>query len=152
MYNAQPNSMRTALRTLTLLATLTTVACSSVPQGHGVYMVTVADVTTGQPMEGIDIAASGAGTRTRGGKPALATTDEDGIAVLSFGDWGSIDLLVEAGDGKERWIITQDRIAVNGGKSSVEPLRLIVGAGPLGGSTIYNLSITRVEKGPKLDN
>ena len=49
-------------------------------------------------------------------------------------------------------MVTQDRVAVNGGKSSSNPLRLIVGAGRGGGNALYTLSITRVEKGGKVDN
>jgi len=127
-------------------------ACSSVPKGAGVYLVTIVDARTGNPVEGVALEAAGAGTKARGVKPATATTDEDGEATLAFGNWGSVDLVLEAGEAKERWHVVQDRIAVNGGKSSQEPLRMIVGAGPQGGSSIYRVSITRVERGPKLDN
>ena len=127
-------------------------ACSSVPKGAGVYLVTIVDARTGNPVEGVALEAAGAGTKARGVKPATATTDEDGEATLAFGNWGSVDLVLEAGEAQERWHVVQDRIAVNGGKSSQEPLRMIVGAGPQGGSSIYRLSITRVERGPKLDN
>ena len=105
-----------------------------------------------EPVEGLALTASGAGARARGGTPVAATTDEDGIAVLRFGDWGAVDLALARGDVTERWLVTQDRVAVNGGKSTVNPLRLIVGAGRSGGMPMYNLAITRVEKGGKIDN
>jgi hypothetical protein len=88
----------------------------------------------------------------RSDKPSMATTDEDGNATLLFGNWGSVDLQLYAGSATERWMVSQERIAVNGGRSSVNPLRLIVGAGRNGGNAMYNLSITRVEKGGKVDN
>ena len=69
-----------------------------------------------------------------------------------FGNWGSVDLQLYAGSATERWIVAQDRVAVNGGKSSTNPLRLIVGAGRNGGNALYSLAITRVEKGSKIDN
>jgi hypothetical protein len=126
--------------------------CSSVPKGSGVYLVTVLDARTGNPVDGVSLEAAGAGTKSRGVKPATATTDEDGEATLYFGNWGSVDLLLEAGETTERWHVVQDRIAVNGGKSTEEPLRMIVGAGPQGGTSIYRLSITRVARGPRIDN
>jgi hypothetical protein len=133
--------LATALVAPVLAPVLVLGACSSVPKGAGVYLVTIVDARTGNPVEGVALEAAGAGT-----------TDEDGEATLAFGNWGSVDLVLEAGEAQERWHVVQDRIAVNGGKSSQDPLRMIVGAGPQGGSSIYRLSITRVERGPKLDN
>ncbi|MCE2884066.1 MAG: Ig-like domain-containing protein [Planctomycetaceae bacterium] len=144
--------LATALVAPVLAPVLVLGACSSVPKGAGVYLVTIVDARTGNPVEGVALEAAGAGTKARGVKPATATTDEDGEATLAFGNWGSVDLVLEAGEAQERWHVVQDRIAVNGGKSSQDPLRMIVGAGPQGGSSIYRLSITRVERGPKLDN
>jgi hypothetical protein len=88
----------------------------------------------------------------RGDQPSKATTDEDGNATILFGNWGAVDLQLYAGNATERWMVTQDRVAVNGGKASTNPLRLIVGAGRGGGNALYSLSITRVEKGGKVDN
>ena len=127
------------------------VGCSSVPRGAGSYMVTVVDAGTGRPVEGLALTASGAGARARGGTPVAATTDEDGIAVLRFGDWGAVDLALARGDVTERWLVTQDRVAVNGGKASIEPLRLIVGSRMNGGASAFDVTITRVERGGKID-
>ena len=145
------------------LAAAALAACSSTPSsvpsggpvaptGAGNYMLTVRDAANDRPVEGVSVEASGAGTRQRGTKPAVAVTDEDGVAVLRFGDWGAIDLRVEQGEVRERWMITQDRVAVNGGKSSREPLRLMVGSRSNGGASAYELSITRIERGGKVDN
>ena len=127
-------------------------ACASVPTGSGAYMVTVIDANSRKPVEGVTLLASGAGTAARGAKPFTAMTDEDGIAVLGFGNWGTVDLVVAANESTERWIVIQNRIAVNGGLSKVEPLRLIVGSAGQGGQSQYELSITRVAKGGKIDN
>jgi hypothetical protein len=134
-------------------------SCQSVPRGAGVYLVTVSDAKSGKPVEGIALRASGAGLHARGGKPSTATTDEDGEATLAFGPWGSVDLLLEAdaadgasGASEERWLVMQDRVAVNGGKTTKEPLRMIVGSGVDGGVSRYKVSITRIERGPKIDN
>ncbi len=135
-----------------LTASLALGACSSVPTGAGVYLVTVVDAKSGKPVEGVELQASGAGIRARGGKPAQGTTDEDGETTLAFGNWGAVDLVLEASGAQERWLIAQERVAVNGGKSSQSPLRMIVGSGQDGGVSRYTLSITRVERGPKLDN
>lgn len=131
-------------------------ACSSSPKpvaptGAGNYMLTVRDAATDRPVEGVTVQASGAGARQRGTKPAEAVTDEDGVAVLRFGDWGAIDLRVEQGEIRERWMITQDRVAVNGGKTSREPLRLMVGSRSNGGASAYELAVTRIERGGKID-
>lgn len=115
-------------------------------------MVTVIDANSRKPVEGVTLLASGAGTAARGAKPFTAMTDEDGIAVLGFGNWGTVDLVVAANESTERWIVIQNRIAVNGGLSKVEPLRLIVGSAGQGGQSQYELSITRVAKGGKIDN
>jgi hypothetical protein len=66
--------------------------------------------------------------------------------------WGAVDLMLNASGSEERWLVTQDRVSVNGGKSSKSPLRMIVGSGTDGGVSRYAVSITRVERGPKLDN
>lgn len=135
-----------------LTASLALGACSSVPTGAGVYLVTIVDAKSGKPVEGVELQASGAGIRARGGKPAQGTTDEDGETTLAFGNWGAVDLVLEASGAQERWLIAQERVAVNGGKSSQSPLRMIVGSGQDGGVSRYTLSITRVERGPKIDN
>jgi hypothetical protein len=127
-------------------------ACSSVPKGEGTYLITVMNVETGKPAEGVEVIATGTGGRMRSDKPSMATTDDDGNATILFGNWGSVDLQLYAGNATERWMVAQDRVAVNGGKASTNPLRLIVGAGRNGGNPLYNLSITRVEKGGKVDN
>jgi hypothetical protein len=127
------------------------IGCSSVPRGAGNYMVTVVDAGTGRPVEGLALTAAGAGVRARGGTPVAATTDEDGVAVLRFGDWGAVDLALAQGDVTERWLVTQDRVAVNGGTSSIEPLRLIVGSRMQGGASAFEVTITRVERGGKID-
>lgn len=127
-------------------------ACSAVPRGSGSYMVTVLDASSGRPVEGIALVATGAGARMSGVKPATATTDEDGVAVLRFGDWGSVDLVLEQGASTERWMVTQDRIAVNGGTASREPMRLMVGSRSNGGASAYGVRITRIEKGGRVDN
>ncbi len=138
----------------TLMSTLvmTQVGCQTVPTGAGVYLVTIVDAKSGKPVEGVELQASGAGVRARGGKPAQGTTDEDGEATLAFGNWGAVDLMLNASGSEERWLVTQDRVSVNGGKSSKSPLRMIVGSGTDGGVSRYAVSITRVERGPKLDN
>jgi hypothetical protein len=123
-----------------------------VPKGEGTYLNSVQGVDSGKPVPGVEIIASGTGGRMRGDQPSKATTDEDGNATILFGNWGAVDLQLYAGNATERWMVTQDRVAVNGGKSSSNPLRLIVGAGRGGGNALYNLSITRVEKGGKVDN
>jgi hypothetical protein len=130
----------------------TQVGCQTVPTGAGVYLVTIVDAKSGKPVEGVELQASGAGIRARGGKPAQGTTDEDGEATLAFGNWGAVDLMLNASGSEERWLVTQDRVSVNGGKSSKSPLRMIVGSGTDGGVSRYAVSITRVERGPKLDN
>jgi hypothetical protein len=127
-------------------------ACTSVPKGEGTYLITVKHAESGKPIEGVEIIATGTGGRTRGGEPSKATTDDDGNATIQFGNWGAVDLQLYSNNVTERWMVTQDRVAVNGGKSSVNPLRLIVGAGRSGGVPMYNLAITRVEKGGKVDN
>jgi hypothetical protein len=126
--------------------------CSTVPKGEGTYLISVKSADSGKPVEGVEIIATGTGGRMRSDKPSMATTDDDGNATILFGNWGSVDLQLYAGSATERWIVAQDRVAVNGGKSSTNPLRLIVGAGRNGGNPLYNLSITRVEKGGKVDN
>ncbi len=148
-------SARLAFMTLAVSAGFA--SCHSVPTGAGVYLVTVTDLADGKPVDGLSLTATGAGTRAHGTPPSLATTDEDGQATLAFGGWGAVDLLVTnngtANNGiTERWLVNQGRIAVNGGVSRIDPMRLIVGAGPQGGSSIYRMSITRVEKGAKRDN
>lgn len=141
---------------LAAVASLGTAGCSTLPPkaptGAGVYHLTVADAATGRPVEGVAISAAGAGMRARGASPAGATTDEDGGATLAFGNWGTIDLVLSADGTEERWLVMQDRVAVNGGTSSREPLRMIVGSGRDGGSSRYALGITRVERGPRIDN
>jgi len=127
-------------------------ACTSVPKGEGTYLITVMNAETGKPAEGVEVIATGTGGRMRSDKPSMATTDDDGNATIQFGNWGAVDLQLYAGSATERWIVSQDRVAVNGGKSSINPLRLIVGAGRSGGVPMYNLAITRVEKGGKVDN
>ena len=132
-------------------------ACSSSPKpfaptGAGSYMLTVRDAATDRPVEGVTVRATGAGTQQRGTKPADAVTDEDGVAVLRFGDWGAIDLRIEQGEVTERWMVTQGRVAVNGGKAARTPLRLMVGSRSNGGASAYELSITRIERGGKVDN
>ena len=135
-----------------LLASSLLAACSSVPKGEGTYLIHVTAADGGKPVSGVEIIATGTGGRMRSGMPEKATTDEDGNASLMFGNWGSVDLQLYAGNATERWLVAQDRVAVNGGKSSVNPFRLILGAGRSGGNALYNLSITRVEKGGKIDN
>lgn len=126
--------------------------CAAVPKGEGTYLISVKNADTGKPVEGVEIIATGTGGRTRGGEPSKATTDDDGNATIQFGNWGAVDLQLYSNNVTERWMVTQDRVAVNGGKASTNPLRLIVGAGRNGGNALYNLSITRVEKGGKVDN
>ena len=125
---------------------------SGVPRGAGSYMLTVCDASTGRPVEGVEVRATGAGMASRGAKPVEARTDEDGVAVLPFGNWGAIDLQVAHADANERWMITQDRVAVNGGKASRDPLRLMVGSRMNGGASAYAMSVTRIERGGKMDN
>lgn len=138
---------------LATIALLPIAGCRSVPTGAGAYMVTVSEVESGKRVEGLAIVATGTGSSARGAKPAMALTDEDGVATLAFGNWGAIDLqLVSDEKSIERWLVTQGRVAVNGGKSSIDPLRLMVGADGNGGTARYKLSITRVEKGPAVDN
>ena len=127
-------------------------ACKSVPKGEGTYLITVKSADSGKPVQGVEIIATGTGGRMRTDKPSMATTDDDGNATIMFGNWGSVDLQLYAGNATERWIVSQERVAVNGGKNSVNPLRLIVGAGRNGGNALYNLAITRIEKGGKQDN
>ncbi len=146
-----------ALRSLLALSFVTasaalSVACESIPTGAGVYLLTVTDAKSGKPVDGLSLTATGAGTRATGGKPSTAVTDEDGQATLAFGNWGAVDLVVKSDAVSERWLVTQKRVGVNGGTSRTDPLRLIVGAGPQGGFTIYGLSITRIEKGAARDN
>lgn len=131
-------------------------ACSATPKpvaptGAGTYMVTVLDATSGRPVEGVELTATASGSRFSGTAASAATTDEDGIAVLRFGNWGAVDLRVTQGDAAERWLVTQDRVAVNGGKSSIDPLRMMVGSRRQGGASAFALSITRVERGGKID-
>ncbi len=127
-------------------------ACKGIPKGEGTYLLTVRNSESGKPVEGVEIVATGTGGRMRSDKPAMATTDDDGLATLLFGNWGAVDLQLYAGNATERWMVTQDRVAINGGNASVNPLRLILGAGRTGGTALYTLSITRVEKGGKVDN
>lgn len=127
-------------------------ACAGVPKGEGTYLLTVKNADTGKPVDGVEIVATGTGGRMRSDKPSMATTDDDGNATIQFGNWGAVDLQLYAGSATERWIVSQDRVAINGGRSSVNPLRLIVGAGRNGGNPLYSLSITRIEKGGKVDN
>ena len=127
-------------------------ACAGVPKGEGTYLITVLSTESGKPVEGVEIVATGTGGRMRSDKPAMATTDDDGTATILFGNWGAVDLQLYASNATERWMVSQDRIAVNGGKSTVNPLRLILGAGRNGGNALYTLSITRVEKGGRVDN
>jgi hypothetical protein len=131
-------------------------ACSATPgpvapTGAGTYMLTVLDATSGRPVEGVELVASASGARFSGTAASSATTDEDGIAVLRFGNWGAVELRVTQDDAAERWLVTQDRVAVNGGKSSIEPLRMMVGSRRQGGASAFALSITRVERGGKID-
>jgi hypothetical protein len=131
-------------------------ACSATPgpvapTGAGTYMLTVLDATSGRPVEGVELVASASGARFSGTAASSATTDEDGIAVLRFGNWGAVELRVTQDDSAERWLVTQDRVAVNGGKSSIEPLRMMVGSRRQGGASAFALSITRVERGGKID-
>lgn len=130
--------------------------CSSTPKpvaptGAGSYMLTVRDAATGRPVEGVAVTATGAGSLQRGPAPAASSTDEDGIVVLRFGNWGAVTLVLQQGDTTERWMVTQDRVAVNGGKSARDPLRLMVGSRSNGGASMYELSITRIERGGKID-
>ena len=131
-------------------------ACSATPgpvapTGAGTYMLTVLDATSGRPVDGVELVASASGARFSGTAASSATTDEDGIAVLRFGNWGAVELRVTQDDAAERWLVTQDRVAVNGGKSSIEPLRMMVGSRRQGGASAFALSITRVERGGKID-
>lgn len=131
-------------------------ACSATPKpvaptGAGIYMVTVLDATSGRPVEGVELTATASGARFSGTAASLATTDEDGIAVLRFGNWGAVDLRVTRGDAAERWLVTQDRVAVNGGRSAIDPLRMMVGSRSNGGASSFTVSITRVERGGKID-
>ncbi|MFM1822739.1 MAG: hypothetical protein RI967_1005 [Planctomycetota bacterium] len=126
--------------------------CKAVPTGAGAYMFTVRDAATGRPIEGVELVATATGADARGTAPALGVTDEDGIAVLAFGSWGAIDLVLREGDARERWLLSQDRVAVNGGKASRPPVRLMVGSGGDGGVTAYAVEVTRVERGGKIDN
>lgn len=140
--------------TVLLAATISALpaACSSVPTGAGAYMFTVRDAATGRPIEGVELVATAAGSRASGTVPALGTTDEDGIAVLAFGRWGAVDLVLREGDARERWLVTQDHVAVNGGKASRPPVRMMVGSGGDGGVTAYSVDVTRIERGGKIDN
>lgn len=135
-----------------LAAGMLLTACAGVPKGAGSYMFTVLDAASGKPVEGVEISATAVGGASRGTPVRRGTTDEDGVAVLGFDNWGSVDLTIERGEKAERWIAMQDRIAVNGGKSALDPLRMIVGSGAQGGVSSYRVSVTRVERGPKVDN
>ena len=127
-------------------------ACSSVPTGAGAYMFTVRDAATGRPVEGVELVATAAGARARGTVPAIGMTDEDGVAVLAFGSWGAVDLVIREGDARERWLVTQDHVAVNGGKASRPPVRMMVGSGGDGGVTAFAVDVTRIERGGRIDN
>ncbi|MFN5495030.1 MAG: hypothetical protein ACK5C3_00445 [bacterium] len=147
---------RSIVAVLTALCLGLMSACSSSPQrvaptGAGNYMLTVRDAANGRPVEGVSVTAGGAGARNRGAESKASTTDEDGIVVLAFGNWGAVELMLSQGEVNERWMVTQDRVAVNGGTSSREPLRLMVGSRSNGGASAYTLSITRVERGGKID-
>lgn len=126
--------------------------CATVPTGAGSYMFTVVDAGNGKPVEGVAISATAVGGSARGAPVRTGTTDDDGIAVLGFGSWGSVEVQLAEGDARERWIVMQDRVAVNGGRASREPMRLIVGSGAQGGNSRYRVTVTRVERGPKVDN
>ncbi|MFM7051249.1 MAG: hypothetical protein ACKOYN_03820 [Planctomycetota bacterium] len=134
------------------LAAFAVGGCRSVPTGPGAYLVTITDVSSGKPVEGVDIMATGAGTAARGEKAATGTTDEDGQAVIAFGNWGAVDVQLAANGVRERWLVSQDRVAVNGGKASKDPTRLLVGGGKDGGVSVYKVAITRIEKGTAVDN
>lgn len=121
------------------------------PTGAGSYMLTVRDAATGRLVEGVAVTAMGAGASHRGPEPAATSTDEDGIVVLRFGNWGAVTLVLRQDEVTERWMVTQDRVAVNGGKSSRDPLRLMVGSRSNGGASAYTLSITRIERGGRID-
>jgi hypothetical protein len=146
--------MRTARRhaLLAALPLALLAACSSVPNGAGAYMFTVRDAATGRPVEGVELVASATGARARGTRPAQGVTDEDGVAVLAFGRWGAVDLVIREGEAAERWLVTQDHVAVNGGVASRPPMRMLVGSGGDGGVTAYAVEVTRVERGGKVDN
>jgi hypothetical protein len=131
---------------------LVAAACTGVPKGAGSYMFTVVDAANGKPVEGVGISATVVGGASRGTPVRTGTTDEDGVAVLGFGNWGSVEVTLAEGEKTERWVVMQDRVAVNGGKASLEPLRMIVGSGAQGGVSSYRVSVTRVERGPKVDN
>ncbi|MEY3143284.1 MAG: hypothetical protein RLY21_1777 [Planctomycetota bacterium] len=142
--------------TATSLGVGTLSGCSASPKpvaptGAGSYMLTVRDAATGRPVEGVAVTATGAGARQRGPEPTATNTDEDGVVVLRFGNWGAVTLVLQQGDTTERWMVTQDRVAVNGGVSSRDPLRLMVGSRSNGGASAYTLSITRIERGGKID-
>ena len=148
---------RSIVAVLTALCLAALPACSTSPKpvaptGAGNYMLSVRDAANGRPVEGVSVMAVGAGSRNRGAESKSATTDEDGIVVLAFGDWGAVELMLSQGEVNERWMVTQDRVAVNGGKSSREPLRLMVGSRSNGGASAYTVSITRVERGGKIDS
>jgi len=147
---------RSIVAVLTALCLVWLPACSTsphraAPTGAGNYMLTVRDAASGRPVEGVAVTAVGAGARNRGAEPKASTTDEDGIVVLAFGNWGAVELMLSQGEVNERWMATQDSVAVNGGKSSREPLRLMVGSRSNVGASAYTLSITRVERGGKID-
>jgi hypothetical protein len=144
----------TRVAPLAVLATagLVAAACTGVPKGAGSYMFTVVDASNGKPVEGVSISATVVGGASRGAPVRSGTTDEDGVAVLGFGNWGSVEVTLAEGEKTERWVVMQDRVAVNGGKNSLEPLRMIVGSGAQGGVSSYRVSVTRVERGPKVDN
>ena len=158
--NATTSIARNLLLALCMTATSLGVGalsgCSSSPKpvaptGAGSYMLTVRDAATGRSVEGVAVTATGAGTLRRGAEPAATSTDEDGIVVLRFGNWGAVTLLLRQGETTERWMVTQDRVAVNGGVSSRDPLRLMVGSRSNGGASAYTVSITRIERGGKID-
>jgi hypothetical protein len=140
----------TTVITATLLATLSLAGCRSVPTGAGVYKFTISDAATGDPIEGVELVARRVGQP--GSTGVKATTDEDGIAVLRFGAWGAVGLELHEGAAVEKWLVTQDRVAVNGGKASRDPARMIVGSDGDGGITAYIVDVTRVERGGKVDN
>jgi hypothetical protein len=149
---ASRTAIRLALVVGAVAASMHAAGCRTVPTGPGAYLVTIVDAQSGKPVEGVDIVAAGGGTSARGEKPATGTTDEDGQAVIAFGNWGAVDMQLAGSGVRERWLVTQDRIAVNGGKASKDPTRLLVGGGKDGGVPVYRIAITRVEKGGAVDN
>jgi len=151
-----PQHVRFIVALLTALCLAALPACSTTPTpvaptGAGNYMLTVRDAASGRPVEGVSVTAVGAGARNRGAEPKASVTDEDGVVVLAFGNWGAVELVLSQGEKSERWMVSQDRVAVNGGKSSRDPLRLIVGSRSNGGASAFTIAITRVERGGKID-